>query len=238
MNDARDVLPIDRLVGRTVLSLASGNKLGTVLDVFVDPINGVITGLSVATADGDAALPYRDVHSFGHDAIMARGEALEPPDGADLIAHDLVGTQIITAGGSLLGSIANVFVTLSPPPVVIYEVRESLLDRLLGRQLYIPASAGHALSDDHHRLVVPDETVDVATPDIHALVEQRITVRSHDAERPAAFSPPDGDETVVVRRDDEQDDETVVRGREEDETVVRTRDADETTVIPLRRRAS
>ena len=76
MNDSRDVLPIDRLVGRTVLSLASGNRLGSVRDVFVDPINGVITGLAVATEEGEAALPYREVHSFGGDAVMARGDDL------------------------------------------------------------------------------------------------------------------------------------------------------------------
>ena len=242
MNDVRDVLPIDRLVGRAVLSLASGNKLGAVRDVFVDAINGVITGLSVETADGEAALSYQDVHSFGHDAIMARGDRLQSTDDLNFIDHpnarELIGTSIITAGGSLLGSIANVFVTLDPPPAVIYEIRESLLDRLLGRQLYIPASAGHALSDDRRRLVVPDETVDVATPDLRQLAEQRITVRSHGADGALPSAPLDGDETVVVHRADEHEDETVVRLSEEgDETVVRKSEEDGTTVVPLRRRA-
>ena len=76
MNDVRDVLPIDRLVGRAVLSLASGNKLGAVRDVFVDAINGVITGLSVETADGEAALSYQDVHSLGHDAMILLVESV------------------------------------------------------------------------------------------------------------------------------------------------------------------
>jgi len=242
MSDARDVLPIDRLIGRPVLSLSSGNKLGVVDGVFVDPINGLLTGLAVAENDGElVGLPYDEVYSFGHDAIMARGEAsMQPADESVFAdrpnAKDLIGTKIITAAGSLLGQIAGVFVTLSPPPLVIYEIRESLLDKLLGRQLYVPASAGHALSDDHSRLVVPDETIDVATPNIDALVSQRIAVRSYDPEMPEERSRTNDDTLVGRPAIPDDEDVTVVRRKDDDETVVRPREDDETTVIPMRRR--
>lgn len=236
MSDAKDVLPINALVGMPVLSLSSGNKLGQVRDLFVDPINGILTGLTIANAAGEnAGLAYDEIYSFGQDAIMARSDASVRniselfPDHPS--ARDLIGTKIITESGNLIGHIADIYITVSPPPLIIYEIRESLLDKLLGRQLFIPASAGHALSDDSRRLVVPDETIDIATPSIATLVEQRISVRSFDASgRPVSDG--EDDRTFVPGRD--ADDETIVRGRDDGEiTVVHPTDDDE-TVLRLR----
>jgi len=70
---------------------------------------------------------------------------------------------VILESGDILGEIADVLITLKPPPVVLYEVRRSLLDRFLGRTFFIPASVANVLSADAKRLLVPDFTAEVAT---------------------------------------------------------------------------
>src|SRR5688572_26811409 len=224
MDEVRDVLPINTLVGMTVLSRATGNKLGNVRDLSIDPASGALLGLTIATDGGLAALSYDDIYSFGRDAIMAeRDDSVKlfdeerPAEHANAKEH-LIGTKVITESGQLLGQIADILVTLQPPPFVVYEIRESLIDRLLGRGSYILASGGHALSDDAERLVVPDGTAEGALSDITELINQALSIRT--------FRPGD-DITRVAARDA---DVTWVPGEGEDETVVRRRDEEETVL--------
>ena len=240
MSERTDVLPVSGLVGRSVLSLSSGNMLGTVSDVFIDALNGLLIGFKLASLNGDAALLGFDaVHSIGGDAIMAASDASGTPAGETAFDGrpnftDLTGTKIITETGQMLGYIAGIFVTVSPEPLVIYEVRESMLDALLGRHRFIPASAAHALSDDRQRLIVPHEAAEIASLTIEELLEGHQHVRSFS---PSAVSQPrrKGPDDTIVVLPIEVEDETVVRMRDDDETVVHQKDDDE-TVIRFRRK--
>jgi len=238
VSDANDVLPLNSLAGKAILSIATGNKLGCVRDSYIDPVNGVLIGLTLATIDDKiAVLDYQNIHKFGSDALMAASdEAIKIVEDKPFPnwpnSHDLIGTKLITESGSLLGKIADIFVTSNPPPIVFYEIRDSLLDKLLGRQIFIPASAANALSDDCERLVVPDETAEIASRSIEELIEAQNSVHSYSA----ASGGIDVDKTVVVPFN-ENDDETVVRFRDDDETVVRTQDGDDETVLRWHRRA-
>ena len=239
MSQVQDVVTVNSLIGRSVLALSTGNKLGAIRDVFVDPLNGVVAGLTLTGEDGSTTnLPYDRIHSFGHDAIMALADDSVEPTESEItpdkpLARELIGTKVITDSGNLLGHIADIYVTISQPPVLIYEIRDSILDKLLGRQIFIPASAGYALSDDRKRLIVPNETSESAAPSLAALLDVGMSVRS--------VSPldvenmPDYDDTVVVRPFEDEE-KTVVRDRDEDETVIRSRDDDQ-TVLRWRPRA-
>jgi uncharacterized protein YrrD len=223
MEEVRDVLPIGTVIGMTILSRSTGNRLGTVGDLCIDPVNGLLLGLTIALGEnGTALLTYDDIYSFGRDAIMAETDESVRPLGDDSPVHlpqareHLIGTKIITENGKLLGQIRNVFVTLQPPPFVIYEIRESIFDKLLGREIFILASTGHALSSDGERLVVPEGTAETAAANISDLINQALSVRTFD---PAGHK-------VSFRNDDTwvpagQEDETVVRRYDEDETVLR-----------------
>jgi hypothetical protein len=65
--------------------------------------------------------------------------------------------------------VATIYVHLAPPPLAAYEVRESLLDRLLGRGLFIPAALGRALSDAAERIIVPEESSRTAAASLEEL---------------------------------------------------------------------
>jgi len=193
------------LIGMAVLSRSSGNKLGEVDDLLVDPASGELLGLGVRRDDSLlGVVGCRDVHSFGKDAVMvADDESLIPSDGvpwaaAPLAGRDLTGANVVTEGGTLLGQVAAVyFLVGAPPPPAFYEVRESLLDKLLGRGLFIPASAARALSDDARRLIVPEGVAGRAAASLEELSsrllspsdDRRVVVRSH--------NPDDEDETLV-----------------------------------------
>ena len=210
MAESNHAVPIGVLTGKSVLSIATGNKLGRVVDVRIDPVNGLLLGLMLEAGDGIAAdLPYERIYSFGRDAVMASEDAIVPAvqenETLNRRAKDLVGAKVVMESGQILGEIADVLVTLNPPPAVLYEVRRSMLDRLLGRTFFIPASVGYALSDDAARLVVPDLTADIASADISTLTGPSVNVKSY---------PIDSDW-------EEYGDETMLRGRDEDATVLR-----------------
>ena len=226
MNDSNDLAPIGTLTGMTVLSLATGNKLGRIEAVHIDPVNGRLLGLLLVGEDGASAdLLYEKIHSFGRDAVMAESdEAVRViPENEFAIgrnAKDLVGTKVVTESGEVLGEIADVLVTLKPPPTVMYEVRRSMLDRLLGRTFFIPASIAYVLSEDAARLLVPDITPEIGSPDAKELAGPTVEVRSFSG----------------IESNDDIEDETVLREPDEDATVLRRRgnsdDDDDTLIMP------
>jgi hypothetical protein len=99
--------------------------------------------------------------------------------------------------------VANVYVHLVWPPLVAYEVRESLLDKLLGRGLFIPAVLGRALSHDSQRIIVPEDAPHTAAASLEelaggplaALIEEETVVRGRGGE-----GLPEG---AAVTRDDQ-----------------------------------
>lgn len=227
MSNSRDAVTADSLKGMAVLSLASGNKIGRVEELFLYPENGTLSGLSLAAGSDVMFVPHHHIHSFGQDAIMVQDEQSLAPveafEGVGRNINKIFGARVISEAGYVLGSVSQIYVTLKPPPAAIFEVSKSVFHKFFGRVLYIPASAGHALSDDSQRLVIPDSAAKTAVRDIRAALEQGVVVRSFDAAaepRPVAVTGDDDEDKTVVRRPADED-ETVVRMRDEDETVVR-----------------
>jgi uncharacterized protein YrrD len=184
---------IDFLIGRTVLALRSANKIGQIYDLVVDPVKGELGGLAIQRLDQSLALiEYQEISSFGPDAVMVNSDgsaipAQDSPLRAAPLAKKLTGAKVLTEGGKLLGQIANVYIHLAPASLLFYEVRSSLLDKLLRQELFFPASFGRALSEDAKRLVVADDTAEQAD---HTLKELEARLFG---------PPPEPDPIVVVR---------------------------------------
>jgi len=160
---------IDKLIGRAVVSLETANQMGTITDLLIDPLSGELAGLAVKRkADtSDTLVSMLDVHGMGPDAIIVKGdESLVLADASPLATlpramADLVNVKVLSEHGHLLGSIANLFLCFDKRPVFIYEVRSSLIDKLLGRAFYFAASLGCAFSDDQSALVVTAEPAEM-----------------------------------------------------------------------------
>jgi uncharacterized protein YrrD len=104
-----------------------------------------------------------------------------------LAKNHLTGVKVITEGGKVLGQIANVYIHLAETSLLVYEVRSSLLDKLLGHTLYFPASLGCALSEDGARLVVSNDTAENSDHTLDALAAR-------------LFGPPKDEDPVVIVR--------------------------------------
>ncbi|HKR01517.1 MAG TPA: hypothetical protein VJT09_12640 [Pyrinomonadaceae bacterium] len=193
MSLAHGIHTVEAMIGRAVLSRATANKLGQTHDLLIDPVRGELAGLSLRMIDGSLRLvDYREIYSFGQDAVMINSdEAALPVQDSPLKAlplakYNLVGANVITGDGKLLGQVANVYLRLAETVCLIYEVRSSILDKLLGHALYFPASEGQAISGDFTRLVVADDTAGKAQHSLEALAGQ-------------LFVPPREDPVIVVR---------------------------------------
>lgn len=221
-----NIISIDRLIGKVVLSRTSGNALGRISDVFVEPVKGLMLGLIVQNANGDTgAIDYKDIYSFGQDAVMTQtDEVVEKIDEQrlsvqPLAKRNLFSANIFTESGSEIGRITNVLIHLAAPPFLIYEVRESVFDALLGRGSYILAEKGRAFSDDAKRIVVANEAIDNAATSLdEVIVRRRAGVRE---ERHQSSEKPFSGNAVIVRTRGEE--ETEIREREQ-ETVVSERE--------------
>ena len=153
---------IDRLIGRPVVSLETANNLGQINDLLIDPLSGKLAGVVVKrTLDNNESLvSNRDVHGIGPDALVVEAEhslvlsAASPLNTLTRAQGNLVGVKVMTDQGQLLGSIANIFICHDQRPIFIYEVRSSIIDKLLGRAFYFPAALACAYADDRSALVI------------------------------------------------------------------------------------
>ena len=193
MTSAGGIHSIDFLIGRPVLSRATANMLGQTHDLLLDPARGVLAGLCVQLPDATLRLvDYGEIYSFGPDAVMINSDASAVPVQESplkvlpLAKLNLTGANVVTEAGRLLGQIANVYIRLAESLLLIYEVRASLLDKLLGHALFFPASQARAVSADFKRIVVAEDTPETADHSLAALIAR-------------LFSPPREDPVVVVR---------------------------------------
>lgn len=200
-----NIVSIDALIGKTVLSRTTGNTLGQVFDLYIDPVEGLLMGLTIQAPNGKlGGLDYKKVYSFGQDAVMANDDdSIVALDNEWVESHSharkhLIGIKIVTESGNLLGQVANIFVRLTPPPIAIYEVRESVLDTLLGRNFFIPASTGNALSSRAERIVVSNEASTNASSNLSELINR-------------AANQPTKQSTVIITSPNDSEEETIVR---------------------------
>ncbi len=194
MAETGKVYPVDTFVGRTMLSRATAHKLGQVHDFIVNPVSGALAGISMKLTDGSIQyVEASEIYSIGPDAVMLNNDrSAIPPESSPLKAlplaiNKIVGVEVVSEGGKTLGHIAGVFMHLAEVPVLIYEVRSSLLDKLLGTALFFPASFGRAFSADDARMVVTEDTAEKAEHTLNALANRM-------------FGPPREDDPVVVIR--------------------------------------
>ena len=185
-----DVIDIDKIVGMSVLSRATGNKLGEVYDLYIDPAQGILMGITIKSPNGKfGGIDYRNVYSFGKDAVMVNDENhitvltevwIEQHPHAK---KHLIGTNVLTEGGNHLGEIGNIFVRLTSPPAVIYEMRGSMWDSLMGRNMFIYAAHAGALSSNAERMIVPDAVVNNAASNLSELINPPAAAANKTARR-------------------------------------------------------
>jgi uncharacterized protein YrrD len=150
------------LIGMPIVSLESASTLGEIKDVLVDPSRSSIIGFTVRghgllSSPLIGILAGENVYAIGRDALMITSEAAlvrerEGMSGAMADQQEVVGKEVVTSGGSSLGTVNDVIVEIegSSANVVGYEI-----SRDDGRTVIVPAPSGVPLSGD--ALLLPDE---------------------------------------------------------------------------------
>jgi sporulation protein YlmC with PRC-barrel domain len=103
-----------RAAGRTVLSRASAQELGTVDHLLLDAQRPQITAVIIGKGKKAQLVEWAHLSGFGPDAVMVRDEAaLRPPaDDRERAAADgkldLLGKRVLTEKGNELGPVDDV----------------------------------------------------------------------------------------------------------------------------------
>ncbi|MEP7340123.1 MAG: PRC-barrel domain-containing protein [Acidobacteriota bacterium] len=154
------------LKGRAVLKSDTGEKLGQVEDVIINPTNGWVVGIALRSVEGATISLSAQDYVIGRDAVMVRPGTLKPTTLAgDTLAGGvnssaIVGANVVTEDGKLLGRVSEVHVS-EDRSVAIYHVVESTLQRFFGGGFFLAGDVPQAYSQEGRRLIVPANTEDM-----------------------------------------------------------------------------
>jgi len=186
----KDVIGIDKIIGMPVLSRATGERLGEVHDLYIDPAQGILMGVTIKAPNGKlGGIDFQNIYSFGQDAVMAHDESRITVLNEEWVAQHphakkhLIGTNVMTEGGNHLGEIGDIYIRLTSPPAVIYEMRGSMWDSLLGRGMFIYAAHAGALSSNAERMIVSDAVINNAAPNLNELLTRSAGAPNRTAQR-------------------------------------------------------
>jgi uncharacterized protein YrrD len=170
MAEARRVIEIRTLNvakdlrGMSLLAVDTGEKLGEIRDAIIQPIEGRVMGIVVRTPDDDELrLRISDV-IIGQDAVMTSWESFEHAgDRASEMAggvralDEMIGSNVVTEDGDLLGRISEVYIRTDKPQA-IYRVAESKIQKFFGRGFFLPGDATRSYAREGPRMIVPADT--------------------------------------------------------------------------------
>ncbi|HKQ73027.1 MAG TPA: PRC-barrel domain-containing protein [Blastocatellia bacterium] len=150
--------------GMPLLAADTGAKLGEIRDAIIQPTEGRVMGAVVRTLDGDdLRLRINDI-IIGEDAVMTSLESFERAGdysrdlaGGFRAVDEVVGANVVTENGDLLGRITEVYIRVDKPQAV-YRVAESTLRKFFGKGFFLAGDAARSFAPDGARMIVPSDT--------------------------------------------------------------------------------
>ena len=109
------------LIGKQVISITDGRRLGIVRDLYLDralqSVSGIYVGAEGLLNRRPLLVPRSDVMVFGIDAFLAKGsnvvkEGIKGTEAAQWVRRDkLQGWLVMTSGGTKIGTIDDVLLS-------------------------------------------------------------------------------------------------------------------------------
>jgi uncharacterized protein YrrD len=164
------------LIGMPVVGQADGTDLGRVRDLIFDHETNQVLALVVSEKDlfgliEATIVPWREVESVGHDTVLARNVNSRVPLRHEGRARELAethrdtilsGTQILTADGKHLGTLADLIIDESSGHVLGYEVSTGFIAETLHGKQFLPGSTDVTIGKD--AAIVPTSAIDDLQP--------------------------------------------------------------------------
>lgn len=148
----------------SVLDAGSGERIGEIVDVVVHPTEGRLLGIVLKGLGGEEAVLSVDSVRIGENAVMAAsGAQLEVRASSAVLrggvtaAGTLVGANVVTEDGKLLGKVNDVHV-LPEHSLVAYKIAGTVMQKIFGGGYFISGDTPMAFSSDGARMIVPVDT--------------------------------------------------------------------------------
>ena len=158
------------VIGKTVVSVTSGAKLGTISDALLQPGGeGVIAlVLGGGLLAKEHVLPLEDVQTFGADAVLARTDERlmnarewRQSETSAVRSSAVRGRRVVTASGTEIGHVSDFVVDETSGAFDGIEVESRSFGGLRTHRRTIPASAAPRVGPD---AIVVDDGVLVEEP--------------------------------------------------------------------------
>src|SRR2546421_2170071 len=165
MENTQETRKWSDLRGQAVVTLSDGKKAGTCDDFYFNPATNKVYALRVKTVlFGNKLLLVTDIKGIGEDAITTANEDRLRKESDDkrlstlIPGQDLLSYRVMSASGTLLGTIGNVVLATGTPTTLrltAFELSGGLREHLSKRYLTFPAE--QVVSYGADVLVIPDE---------------------------------------------------------------------------------
>jgi uncharacterized protein YrrD len=148
---------VSTMIGKSVVSADTGEKLGSVSDTIVGGGGDRIVGLVVRSGflASERVLPFQDVQALGHDAIVAvaqdrmRQASEWRAERADTLrSSSFTDKRIVTADGRELGTVQDLHIDERTGDIDGYDVSERLFGPLVTRRRLLRRSGDVTLGRD------------------------------------------------------------------------------------------
>ncbi len=155
------------IVGKSIISVATGEVLDKVRDVFFDAQNKMVLGFLVdegGILSSARVLPFESVSVIGPDGVLVSSAttivpAKDAAHASDIMKEDnvVVGTKIMTDDGKDLGKINDIFFDEVTGMIEGYEVTGGLFADAVSGRSYLPSPSRFKIGKDV--ALVPVETI-------------------------------------------------------------------------------
>lgn len=155
------------IVGKTIISAQTGDKLGSVSDGLIDAAQNRLVGLVIGGGllGKEHVLPYADVQTIGGDTVLARvgsgvvsGKQWRGSEADSTRSSRLKGKPVVTAAGHKVGVVGDVLIDELTGRVDTLEVTTPDFGGLVSKSSMLPRGAEIRIGPD--AVVVPDGAAD------------------------------------------------------------------------------
>ena len=162
-NEANYLNIVTNLIDWPVIENQSEKRIGEVIDVAIHPTRGELTGIVIMTDAGEKAalranafqihLPMKKVYA-NKSSLLPGSEIKESFKESVTIYKGLLGSEVVTRNGDLLGRVLSVYIEPAGRQV-FYRVFSSWAAVLMEGGFYLAARVPYFYSRVRRRLIVP-----------------------------------------------------------------------------------
>jgi uncharacterized protein YrrD len=153
-----DPRPSQELIGKAIISMSDGRKIGSVADIVIDretlQIAALVTSKGHLFNRRVEAIPASEIEIWGQDVVLVTGsEVIQPEEEFSgrhnwlYVADSIKGRFVVSVDGTRVGQVNDVVVDRQGR-VVGYELNQVFIDGPISESMRIPSSATHSLGKD------------------------------------------------------------------------------------------